>query len=81
MTITGMTVYYGNKRLKTDACGNNAAFLCPDSDCNHPVLLVAGPVGSRGLSADRPAICRKCGGKYFMPSQPTDNIYIKSVGG
>ena len=81
MKITGMTVYYDNKRLKTDAFGNNAAFLCPDSDCNHPVLLVAGPVGSRGLSDSSPAECQGCNRKYFVSSIDKNKIYIKSVGG
>ena len=81
MIFTDMIVYYDGNPLLTDAYGNNASFLCPAPNCNHPVLLIDGGILKRGMSADRPAICRKCGGKYFMPSQLTDKIYIKSVGG
>ncbi len=79
-TIGGMNVYYDGKQLKTDAHGKNAAFLCPVSGCEHPIILAIPPV-HRGKYETSPAECRGCKAKYVISSVDEDKIYIKSVGG
>ena len=76
VSITGASVYF-NKKLLTDASGNNAAFECPCPNCKHPVLLVIGTVNNRGLFPKRPAECPRCHQKYVVERMVVNKVHIE----
>ena len=64
--ITDCNCLWGDEILPTDARGNNAAFLCPCCK-KSAVLIVASPIGMRGIKGGKPSVCRneKCGRKFW----------------
>ena len=75
--ITNAICFFDKKRLLTDANGNNAAFACPE--CDHPVLLATSPYYIRGMTDDKPSICRACDRKYVVSSLTETEIHMKLV--
>ena len=75
-TITDFTCFFNDKELLSDAQGNNAAFACPE--CGHPILLVAGPVNTRGIKASsKPSACQNCNKEYWAEiDEVAEKIYI-----
>ena len=49
--------------IEADAFGNNVAFAC--WRCGHPVLATA-LENQRGYDEQHPAVCKGCGGSYFL---------------
>ncbi len=79
-SITDFDCYFNGKKLPTDAFGNNAAFAC--IKCSYPVLLVLSKVIKRGVFQEKPAVCRKCGQKYWQESiiEEEKKIILQSKG-
>jgi DNA-directed RNA polymerase subunit RPC12/RpoP len=64
MKITGFLAMDGmGDGILADAHGNNIAFSC--SECDHPILAVA-LENQRGCDEEHPAVCKRCGAKYFL---------------
>ena len=54
----------GNKKIESDAFGNNVAFKCPE--CGYPVIAVLVNKGARGTVPNNPSICRGCSAEYLI---------------
>ena len=78
MKITDFMVMDGDgNEVKSDAHGNNIAFLC--SSCGHPVLAVA-LENQRGSDEEHLANCKGCGVGYFLDVRNnSEKLYIHRV--
>lgn len=59
------------KKIDSHPSGNNVAFVC--LKCSHPVLAVLGPIGSMGISEDKPTTCKGCGSNYVLEPDNKDD--------
>ena len=63
--------------ILADAHGNTIAFSC--FDCDHPMLAIA-LENQRGSDEEHPAVCKRCGAKYFLDIRPhMEKLYVHSI--